>query len=93
MSIVVINLIGQTGPFLGTTRFPSSQAPRYIEGMSICAGIMFFSALLALSQRLLLSWENRRLDRKYGSVVKDGAAGSSGCVAAENYGPGFRYVL
>lgn len=92
MSIVVINLIGQTGPFLGTTRFPAKQAPRYIEGMSICAGIMFFSALLALAQRLLLSWENKRLDRKYGAVVKD-SAGSSDSVAAENYGPGFRYVL
>lgn len=92
MSIVMINLIGQTGPFLGTTRFPSSQAPRYVEGMSVCAAFMFFSAVLALAQRLLLVWENHRLDRKHGPVVKDGTGASSN-LATENYGPSFRYVL
>lgn len=92
MSIVMINLIGQCGPFLGTTRFPSSQAPRYVKGMSICAAFMFFSALLALAQRLLLVWENKRLDRKYGSVAKDSIKVAEG-VMVENYGPNFRYVL
>lgn len=88
----MINLIGQCGPFLGTTRFPSSQAPRYVKGMSICAAFMFFSALLALAQRLLLAWENKRLDRKFGSAEKDGA-GAAGSIMVENYGPNFRYVL
>ncbi|KAH8648684.1 major facilitator superfamily domain-containing protein [Xylariales sp. PMI_506] len=88
MAIVLINLVGQCGPFLGTNVFPTSQSPRYIEGMSICAAFMFFSAILALSQRFLLSWENKKLDRKYGAVVK-----SSGNMAGENYGPNFRNVL
>lgn len=88
----MINLIGQCGPFLGTTRFPSSQAPRYVKGMSICAAFMFFSALLALAQRLLLAWENKRLDRKFGSAEKDGA-GAAESIMVENYGPNFRYVL
>lgn len=92
ISIVIINLIGQTGPFLGTSRFPSSQAPRYVEGMIICAAFMFFSAVLALIQRLLLVWENRRLDCKYGSIVKDGTDLPTS-IGAENYGPMFRYVL
>lgn len=92
MSIVMINLIGQCGPFLGTTRFPSSQAPRYVKGMSICAAFMFFSALLALAQRLLLAWENKRLDRKYGYVATNGVKVAEG-VMVENYGPNFRYVL
>lgn len=92
-SIVMINLIGQCGPFLGTTRFPSSQAPRYVQGMSICAAFMFFSALLALAQRLLLAWENRRLDRKYGSVATTKNVGATDGLVVENYGPGFRYVL
>lgn len=94
MSIVLINLIGQCGPFLGTNVFPTSQAPRYIEGMSVCAAFMFFSAVLALVQRLLLSWENSRLDRKYGAIAKNGVgAESEDVVALENYGPNFRYVL
>ncbi|KAI1076807.1 MFS general substrate transporter [Whalleya microplaca] len=93
MSIVLINLIGQCGPFLGTNVFPAKQGPRYVEGMSICAAFMFFSALLALAQRLLLSWENSKLDRKYGAVTKDRIGAESKEVALENYGPNFRYVL
>lgn len=53
---------------------------------------MFFSALLALAQRLLLAWENKRLDRKYGSAGKDGAGAAEGMMV-ENYGPNFRFVL
>ncbi|KAL2164996.1 hypothetical protein VTH06DRAFT_292 [Thermothelomyces fergusii] len=92
MSIVLINLVGQCGPFLGTNVFPLEEGPRYIKGMSICASFMFFSALLALSQRLLLMWENRKLDRKYGPVGKE-EQDKSGGIAVENYGPNFRYVL
>jgi hypothetical protein len=92
MSIVLINLIGQCAPFLGTNVFPSSQSPRYIEGMSICAAFMFFCAVLALLQRLLLVWENGRLDRKYGAIAKD-RLGESNEVATENYSGSFRYIL
>ncbi|KAL7626386.1 hypothetical protein AAE478_003158 [Parahypoxylon ruwenzoriense] len=93
MSIVLINLIGQCGPFLGTNVFPARQRPRYVEGMSICAAFMFFCAVLALIQRILLMWENSKLDRKYGTVTKDGTGNESRDVAVENYGPNFRYVL
>ncbi|KAI2634219.1 MFS general substrate transporter [Hypomontagnella submonticulosa] len=93
MSIVLINLIGQCGPFLGNTVYPTNEAPRYVKGMSICAGFMFFSALLALAQRVLLMWENSRLDRKYGPVSKDRTDSEPDDVAQENYGPKFRFVL
>ncbi|KAL2130288.1 hypothetical protein VTI74DRAFT_6660 [Chaetomium olivicolor] len=92
MSIVLINLIGQCGPFLGSAVFPLEEQPRYVKGMSICASFMFFSAVIAIAQRGLLMWENSRLDRKYG-VVKGEADGESEGIAAENYGPNFRYVL
>ncbi|KAG4217612.1 hypothetical protein PC116_g33908 [Phytophthora cactorum] len=61
--------------------------------MSVCAAFMFFSTLLAFFQRLLLMWENAQLDRKYGTNTKDKTAGNSKDIAAENYGPNFRYVL
>lgn len=93
MSIVLINLVGQCGPFLGTNVFPSRQGPRYIEGMSICAAFMFFSAILALAQRQLLVWENSKLDRKYGAIAKDRTSSKPEDTALENYGPNFRYVL
>ena len=65
---------------------------------------MFFNGLLALTLRLLLVWENRKLDRKWGTVaeqdtraaiavgVHEGKAGNS-VVGNENYGPRYRYVL
>lgn len=93
MSIVLINVVGQCGPFLGTNMFPTSDGPRFIKGMSVCAAFMFFSAFLAFSQRLLLMWENVKLDREYGTTTKDKTTAKSKEVAAENYGPNFRYVL
>lgn len=95
MGLVLVNFIGQTGPFLGTNIFPTSQSPRFIEGMSICAAFMFFSALLALIQRFFLVRANAKLDRKYGAVDTKGRPGSSGTeeVALENYGSHFRFIL
>ncbi|KAI0206683.1 major facilitator superfamily domain-containing protein [Astrocystis sublimbata] len=95
MSLVLINFIGQTGPFLGTNVFPTRQAPRYVEGMSICAAFMFFSAVLALIQRYLLVWENAKLDRKYGTAPPKERTDFMGSddVGLEDYGPKFRYVL
>lgn len=93
-AVVLINLAGQCGPLLGTRIFPITEGPRYVKGMSICAAFMFFCALLALLQRFLLAWENRKLDRKYGqpSELKK-YEGEDETVATENYGPNFRYVL
>ncbi|OAP61965.1 retrograde regulation protein 2 [Fonsecaea erecta] len=98
MGIVLLNLVGQCGPLLGTRIFPKSQQPRYVEGQSICAAFMFFNALLALSLRTLLVWENKRLDKKYGSPggaemqrTTGGKADTS--VGEENYGNSFRYIL
>ncbi|RAL01365.1 putative MFS transporter [Aspergillus ibericus CBS 121593] len=96
MGIVILNIIGQCGPFLGTNVFPSSDAPRYIRGQSICAAFMFFTVILALSLRTLLVWENRRLDKKYGTAAERAEQTTSKenfTHGEENYGAGFRYVL
>lgn len=105
-SIMLLNLVGQTGPFLGTRIFPKSEGPRYIKGQSICAGFMFFNAFLALSLRTLLVWENKKLDKKYGKVGGEGQAAAAAAAAAgvrdgktganageENYGASYRYIL
>lgn len=94
MGIVILNIIGQCGPFLGTNIFPSSDSPRYVKGQSICAAFMFFTTLLALCLRTLLVWENKQLDKKYGSKAERAAAGEkSQAVGEENFGADFRYVL
>lgn len=99
--IMLLNLVGQCGPLLGTNIYPSSESPRYVRGMSICAGFLFFTALLALTLRTLLAWENRKLDKLH---LPDGRGEtetrdeecdrvSEVAVAAENYGATFRYIL
>jgi hypothetical protein len=99
-SIVLLNVVGQCGPLLGTRIFPKSEAPRYIQGQSICAGFMFFNAFLALSLRTLLVFENRKLDEKYGqrndttvTPPGDGKVVADAHVGEENYGSTFRYIL
>ena len=103
MGIVMLNLVGQCGPLLGTRVFPSTQGPRYVEGQSICAAFMGFNAFLALSLRTLLVWENKRLDRRFGVVGEQQQQQEKGekgeeeevddNVGEENTGPRFRYVL
>ena len=98
VGIAMLNIIGQCGPLLGTNVFPSTDGPRYVRGFSICAAFIFFNGLLALGLRTLLAWENRKLDRKYGSksevlAARGRAEDKEGAEAEENYGPAFRYVL
>ena len=92
--LVIINVIGQCGPVLGTRLYPTSQGPRYVKGMTICAAFMFFAAAMALALRKLLMWENRKLDQEYNkSIGKSRETDRGVAVAVEDYGPNFRYVL
>ena len=92
MAIVILNTVGQCGPLLGTNIFPTNDAPRYVKGQSICAAFMFFNAFLALSLRLLLAWENRKLDQKYGKLGQSKVSATAEVepeaaqVGEENYG-------
>jgi len=87
---VILNLVGQCGPLLGTRIYPATDAPYYKMGMWTCASFMLLNAVLAMVLRSLLVWENKKFDRKYGEVVK----GEDGEVTGlENDGPSFRYIL
>ncbi|KAL9033495.1 MAG: hypothetical protein Q9214_007491, partial [Letrouitia sp. 1 TL-2023] len=93
--IVILNLIGQCGPLLGTNIFPPEESPRYKKGMWVSAAFTLFTAILALSLRTMLVWENGKLDEKYGSGISEDHAerdwpAAETTVAAENYGPKFR---
>ena len=96
--ILLLNVIGQCGPLLGTNVFPTNEAPRYIKGMAISAAFTFFTGFLAFGLRMLLQRENRKLDREFGSnkerkMNQPGAEGQEMEVGEENYGPTFRYIL
>lgn len=88
--VVVLNLIGQCGPLLGTRVYPQDERPNYAKGHGICAAFMIFVAILAVILRTLLVWENKRLAEKY---EDDAVANDAHDQGVENYGPKFRYVL
>jgi hypothetical protein len=94
MGIVILNLLGQCGPFLGTNIFPNSDGPRYAKGQCICAAFMLFTTCLSLSLRSLLIQENRRLIEQYGALAEKAHLEQDEAIAAEeNYGPNYRYTL
>lgn len=99
---MLLNVIGQCGPLLGTRLYPTNEGPFYVKGQSVCAAFMFFTTLLVIGLRILLVRENKKLDQKYGTIEEQKARlaearerGESIVQdqAVENYGPMFRYVL
>lgn len=103
---VMLSLIGQCGPLLGTRIYPSGSGPQYVMGHSICAGFLFFTTLLAFLQRLLLARKNRKLDQQYGTVKEQWSQAATAATSVEgnatrvtveqgleSHGPMYRYVL
>ena len=58
--LVVLNIIGQFGPLLGTRLYPDSDKPFYVRGMSVCAGFMLLVFVLSLILRVILIRENSK---------------------------------
>ncbi|KAI1363410.1 major facilitator superfamily domain-containing protein [Xylaria arbuscula] len=92
-AIALLNIIGQAGPLLGTRIFPASEKPYYVKGMSICAAFMFFNALLALTLRVYLAWENRTFEKRDAESRQNGSVCKPSSTDFENEGYGFRNVL
>ncbi|OJJ51155.1 hypothetical protein ASPZODRAFT_55979 [Penicilliopsis zonata CBS 506.65] len=57
-SVVIMNVIGQFGPILGTRLYPQSNGPWYVQGMATCSFFMALVALLALALRIILQRSN-----------------------------------
>ncbi|OAT11636.1 retrograde regulation protein 2 [Blastomyces gilchristii SLH14081] len=96
MGIIILNLVGQCGPLLGSNIFPTSDGPLYVRGQSICAAFMGLNCFLALLLRTVLARQNRQLDRKYGTLAQRAqqrVETEQLVVAEENYGPDYRFVL
>ncbi|KAL8993865.1 MAG: hypothetical protein Q9188_007214 [Gyalolechia gomerana] len=98
--LVLINVVGQCGPVLGTRLYPNAERPRYVKGMSICAAFMFSATIMSLALRILLIWENKRLEEKYAGAINAVKVEQEATpnqnemdVGVEDYGPKFRYVL
>ncbi|KAI1273961.1 major facilitator superfamily domain-containing protein [Xylaria sp. FL0933] len=91
--IALLNIIGQAGPLLGTRLFPEREKPYYVKGMSICAAFMFFNALLALTLRVYLAWENGVFEKRDAEGRQNGDFSKPRPADFENEGYGFRNVL
>lgn len=59
----LMQVIGQTGPLIGTRLYPKEDGPWFTGGMGVCAAAMFGVAGLALGLRAYLARANGRADR------------------------------
>ncbi len=92
--IALLQMVGQCGPLLGTRLYPAAEGVYYVKGMSVCAAFMFFSAILALTLRQYLAWQNKKADEREAAqraTMDDDEKTVN--VAGENFGFGFRYIL
>lgn len=62
--MAVLNIIGQMGPLVGTRLYPEQQGPYYVQGMTVCAGMMMGVLVLAYFLRVVLKQENARRRRR-----------------------------
>jgi len=77
MGMMILNVIGQLGPLLGTRLYPDEDGPYFVKGMSVCAGAMGVVAILAFVLRIVLQLNNR----SHMALVKRASGG------------GFEYII
>lgn len=88
MGMTILNLIGQTGPLLGTRLYPERDEPYYVWGMTVCASAMLLVFLLSMVLRLVLIRENRRRALENGGdATADDFDDDAGELLARGKGP------
>jgi len=93
VGMALLQMIGQCGPILGTRLYPKDEGVYYVKGMSVCAAFMFFNAILTLSLRQYLDWQNKVAARREAELTAAMKDEKTGNVASENEGFGFRNIL
>ncbi|KAK6844338.1 MFS transporter [Apiospora arundinis] len=88
------NMIGNSANIYGPYMYPASQGPRYLPGGAGTAAVALVTALLALTVRMVLSRENRKLEARE-SIDSEGnvTAGVNRHGNVDERAVGFRYVL
>ncbi|KAF2645609.1 MFS general substrate transporter [Massarina eburnea CBS 473.64] len=80
--VALMNVVGQMGPLVGTSIFPTEDGPWYVKGMAICAAFMLSVGILAAVLRIVLVKENQRNKQK-GNVEYTGVPLMEGGSARE----------
>jgi MFS family permease len=75
--IVVLNVVGQMGPLVGTRLYPDAEGPYYVKGMTVCAVSMGMVVILTFALRIVLSRENARMRGKRKEAEGEGLVGGS----------------
>ncbi|KAL8934509.1 MAG: hypothetical protein Q9211_005190 [Gyalolechia sp. 1 TL-2023] len=68
--VVILNIIGQLGPFIGTALYPEDDQPYYIRGMAACTVFMLVVAALSLWLRRFL--QNKNIERDAMCSIAEG---------------------
>lgn len=92
---VLMQVLGQCGPLIGTRLFPKTDGPWFTKGMGICAGSMLGVAVLAMALRWHLARRNRQLDAEEDggdSEEEEELVGANSDAGYENK-DSFRYML
>ncbi|KAJ5340847.1 hypothetical protein N7541_009971 [Penicillium brevicompactum] len=92
-SIVILNIIGQCGPLLGTRLYPESDGPWYIRGMAICSFFMVVVALLAIGLRIMFQRMNRAAAETTYTIIEQAGPADQGDEQDELMGGGRRKDL
>ncbi|PCD17796.1 hypothetical protein FGRA07_07264 [Fusarium graminearum] len=69
---VLLQLVGQCGPLVGTRLYPDRDAPYYATGMSTCAAAMLGVSILAYALRFYLKYQNRKFDQAENEHLEEG---------------------
>lgn len=62
VGFVLLQIVGQCGPVLGSHLFPEREGPRYQKGCLISFAFLIFAGILAMVLRLHLQKLNKKLD-------------------------------
>jgi alpha-D-ribose 1-methylphosphonate 5-triphosphate synthase subunit PhnI len=62
--------IGNLGSIAGSFFYPATEAPQFQRGHWICFGMSVATAVISLSNSLVLRAINRHRDRKYGKPIE-----------------------
>jgi hypothetical protein len=85
--MVILQVIGQCGPFVGLRLFPDSDGPFYVKGLFICAVFMVAVIFLALCLRFYLRGENRKKEGAYERI------GERSNIGEGSHSAPFKYIL
>lgn len=88
ISYIILHIFGMTGPIVGITLFPNSEAPRYVKGIWITTSMVVFIIIASIAFRWYLMKENKKRDQIYGTVLMKDLKKCN-----DDTQPNFRYVL